>query len=85
MSNQTASAAELASNNAPSIGEKSLQIDDSTTLEGMSAKGEDRHTIVAVVDWKDEDIVYPDGGFRAWLIVAGVRSHRFPLIFREQG
>jgi hypothetical protein len=85
MPNQTVSAAELASDDVPSIGEKSLQMDDSTTLEGVSAKGEDRNIIVAVVDWKDEDIVYPDGGFRAWLIVAGVRSHRFPLIFREQG
>lgn len=79
MPNQTTLTPESASDRAASIGEKSVQVDDATTIEAISEKGDDTGNPNIVEGWKDEDIVYPDGGLRAWLIVAGVRSHCFPF------
>ena len=60
--------------NSSTIEGRSYQIDGSAE-KGLDEKESQRDSAVAG-DWKDEDIVYPDGGLRAWLIVAGVRPYR---------
>ena len=48
--------------------------------EELGRKGLGKEKVVDVtevsVPWTDDEIVYPDGGLRAWLVVAGVRFVR---------
>ncbi|KAH6887338.1 major facilitator superfamily domain-containing protein [Coprinopsis sp. MPI-PUGE-AT-0042] len=75
MSHRTTSTPESVSCQTLSMGEKSLQIKESIVVEGLSE--EDNKNTTIATGWKDEDIVYPDGGLRAWLIVAGAMCTTF--------
>ncbi|TFK18872.1 hypothetical protein FA15DRAFT_234859 [Coprinopsis marcescibilis] len=43
----------------------------SGSMPKLAKEKEDVQTVTVAVDWKDEEIHYPDGGLRAWLVISG--------------